>query len=142
MRVISLHQPWASLIFLPGLAKVHETRAWAYPDKLTGQRIAIHAAARAVQQKEVAPLLECPDFTGHHQIQLGALLGTVRLAGCFRTDDRQPANEIDRLGGDWTPGRFAWALEDARPLATPIKAKGRQGWWTLPDDLFTTETGA
>jgi hypothetical protein len=31
--------------------------------------------------------------------------------------------------GDFTPGRWAWLLEDVRKLDEPIPAKGRQGLW-------------
>jgi len=33
------------------------------------------------------------------------------------------------LFGDWTPGRFAWDLENVKTLDTPVAAKGRQGLW-------------
>lgn len=138
MRAISLHQPWAFLIFIPGpVHKAHETRHWRYPAALEGQRIAIHAAKRAPLREEVEPLLESGLLHGHHKLHRGAFLGTARLAGCFSTDERQPANELDRLGGNWSPGRFAWALEDIRPLPEPVPALGRQGWWTIPDDLLS-----
>lgn len=42
MKAISLWQPWASLIACG--AKPFETRHWAPPGELIGQRIAIHAA--------------------------------------------------------------------------------------------------
>jgi hypothetical protein len=31
--------------------------------------------------------------------------------------------------GDFTAGRFAWLLDDIKPLAEPVPAKGRQGLW-------------
>lgn len=37
--------------------------------------------------------------------------------------------------GDFTPGRFAWLLTAVRPLPEPLPAKGRQGLWTLSDEL-------
>jgi len=37
--------------------------------------------------------------------------------------------------GDFAAGRFAWLLSDARAFDTPIECRGRQGVWTLPDDL-------
>jgi hypothetical protein len=137
VRAISLHQPWAALIFLPGLAKKHETRHWSYPPKMHGERIAIHAAKRTPRLEEVGPLLESGLLAGHHLLHRGAFLGTVRLAGCWSTEEREPANELDRLGGDWSPGRFAWALADVRPLPEPVPALGRQGWWTIPDDFLS-----
>lgn len=44
MKAISLWQPWASLIACG--AKPFETRHWAPPPELIGQRIAIHAAKK------------------------------------------------------------------------------------------------
>jgi hypothetical protein len=37
--------------------------------------------------------------------------------------------------GDFTPGRWAWLLADARPLLVPISCRGAQGLWTVPDDI-------
>lgn len=35
--------------------------------------------------------------------------------------------------GDFSPGRWAWLLEDVQPIVPPIPAKGRQGlWWWTP----------
>lgn len=31
--------------------------------------------------------------------------------------------------GDYTPGRYAWILEDVKQLPEPIPAKGHQGLW-------------
>lgn len=44
MRCISLWQPWASLMALR--EKTIETRHWPLPERLIGQRMAIHAAKR------------------------------------------------------------------------------------------------
>lgn len=137
MRAISLHQPWAALIFLSGLRKEHETRHWEYPAHLEGKRIAIHAAKRTPTLAEVGPLLEIDQLFGRHVLHRGAFLGTAVLAGCYRTEDRQPANEIDRVGGNWSPGRFAWHLTRIEKLVEPLPALGRQGWWTIEDDLFS-----
>jgi hypothetical protein len=37
--------------------------------------------------------------------------------------------------GDFTPGRFAWLLDDVRKLHQPIPAKGRQGLWEWDESL-------
>ncbi|MBK8211826.1 MAG: ASCH domain-containing protein [Rhodospirillales bacterium] len=39
------------------------------------------------------------------------------------------AGSDERAFGDYTPGRHAWLLADARPLATPIPARGQLGLW-------------
>lgn len=54
MKAISLWQPWASLIACG--VKVYETRDWAPPRDLIGQRIAIHAAKKV--DKDAARLAE------------------------------------------------------------------------------------
>jgi hypothetical protein len=37
--------------------------------------------------------------------------------------------------GIWTPGGWAWELDDVEPLADPIPCRGRQGVWRLPEDV-------
>lgn len=44
MKVITLHQPWATLIALG--VKTIETRSWAPPKALIGERLLIHAGTR------------------------------------------------------------------------------------------------
>lgn len=46
MKALTLWQPWASLIALG--VKTIETRSWAAPKSLIGQRIAIHASKRGL----------------------------------------------------------------------------------------------
>lgn len=38
--------------------------------------------------------------------------------------------------GQYEVGRYAWLLDNVRPLSTPIPAKGRQGLWTPDADLI------
>lgn len=33
--------------------------------------------------------------------------------------------------GDWTPGHWAWQLDNVEPLTTPVPWRGRQGWFTV-----------
>lgn len=51
------------------------------------------------------------------------------MADCFtvRNDDF----------GDYAPGRWAWLLQDVRPLAPPAGAVGRQGFFELPQGWLT-----
>lgn len=37
--------------------------------------------------------------------------------------------------GDFTPGRFAWLLDDIEALATPVPAAGGQRLWNFREDL-------
>ena len=132
IRVISLWQPYASLIFSRRL-KRHETRGWKLPDRLVGERIAIHAAkkkpSRAFERSDLGRL--CAAEFGadwRETLPYGAIVATVTLGACYPTE-RGPQTEADYLAGDWTPGRFAWRLDDASPLGDPVPTVGRQGWW-------------
>ena len=60
MKAISLHQPWASLITVG--AKTIETRSWAPPKALIGQRIAIHATKRMPSFDELQIMVGVKDL--------------------------------------------------------------------------------
>jgi hypothetical protein len=132
MPAISLHQPWASLVAIG--AKRYETRHWRAPARLIGQRVAIHAAARAKHPPlEDDSLKQIYAAFGGRLAALsvprGAIVCTATLAGVERVED-VPHDAF----GDYSPGRFAWRLDDVRALAEPVAVKGRQGWfrWTPP----------
>jgi activating signal cointegrator 1 len=42
--------------------------------------------------------------------------------------------------GIYTPGRWAWLLDNIRPLETPIPMPGAQGIWNLPAHIETAVT--
>lgn len=42
--------------------------------------------------------------------------------------------------GDYEPGRWAWLLTDVKPLNPPAEAKGRQGFFNLPDGWLAGAT--
>ena len=37
--------------------------------------------------------------------------------------------DLEMLYGDWTPGRYAWQIENVKMLPEPIPCKGQQGLW-------------
>ena len=141
IAVVSLWQPWASLLFadLPSgeRAKVHETRSWAAPRRTWGEQLAIQAAKRKVDIFDLDPALNslCEQLWGPGwaaKLPLGQVLGTGVLDRCWQMPAARPAHAWDELCGDWSPGRFAWRLADARALPTPIPVIGRQGVWRIP----------
>ncbi len=136
MRAISLWQPWASLLFTP--AKRHETRSWAPPRTVWGQRIAIHAAKKEVPPVDTEHLmhilqreLEANRLPTLHA--RGAIIGTAVLKSHHRMTDvdmfRWSDDELDT--GDWTPGRWAWELTDHELFIEPIPWKGAQGFFKV-----------
>ncbi len=134
MRMLTLWQPWASLALT--WVKGHETRGWAYPAKMLGDTIVVHAAASKVQDKLITPELEaiCSAAFGwdwRNTLPRGAALGTVRLGPCALAETVD-APWYDRACGDWTPGRYVWALENPQPFDEPVPFKGKQGWGSYP----------
>lgn len=87
MKALTVRQPWASLI-VRGV-KAIETRSWPLPNKMVGQRIAIHAGAHDPSgETPLWPSLGSPpwrwdgtrwEWTG----VLGAIVGHVTLTGCL-----------------------------------------------------------
>lgn len=133
MRAITVLQPWASLIAVG--AKRYETRSWK-----TGYRgpLAIHAAldfpaaARALCKLE--PFASA--LLGNEDLPLGCVVATCNLAAVFATADEEslfeqgedwPASE--RAFGDFSPGRYAWLLQNVRALEVPVPARGKQSLW-------------
>lgn len=130
--VLSLWQPYATLIFRE--VKKHETRGRAIPDKHVGSTIAIHSTAKFPSLLKISEELHelCMDEFGcgyNYSLPCGYILGTVRIGASVPTARENPADDGDRICGDWRPGRFAMALSEIAPLPAPIAAKGHQGWW-------------
>jgi len=133
MRAISLWQPWASLIACG--AKRHETRSRA---ARTGP---LAIAATATIRPEVRALFHRdPEF--HRVIEaalgtpddwpVGVVVATCVIESVERTEDLVASGQLedlDRLLGDYRPGRFAWVLTNIHRIDPPIRAKGKQGFW-------------
>lgn len=81
------------------------------------------------------------------ELPLGKVLGTARLAGAYQvaryneatlrvtiganqngSAPMPPVTAVDRFG-DYRPGRWLYWLVDVEPFATPVPARGHQGWW-------------
>jgi len=136
VKAISLWQPWASFIAVG--VKRFETRSWATSyrgpllicaakrpcdDFLQATFAGIERALRVRLGLEVVP----------GAFPLGVGIALVELADCFRTEDVsfEMADEFERTLGDFTPGRFAWQLENLRKVE-PFAVKGRQGLFDVP----------
>lgn len=148
MKAISLLQPWASLIAIG--AKKIETRSWS--TKYRGP-LAIHASKKLWKFMEYLPeerligltLWETGLYHTLKDLPHGAVIATCNLVDVrymlqgklFRYENGAviAGGEIPMPGepelsfGDYTPGRFAWMLEDIKMLKSPIPAKGHQSLW-------------
>lgn len=144
-HALSLTQPWASLVAC-GEKRV-ETRSW--PTKFRGL-VAIHAAkgfpreARALCcSHPFQGALQLADvWTGENgTLPLGAIVAVARLTTCWRFEAEQhPWPQVqsgghERAFGDYTPGRYGFALADARRLPQPIPCRGALGFWRIPAEV-------
>lgn len=132
--VISLWQPYASLIFRG--RKKNETRpkGTPLPSRYVGVEVGIAATAAFPPLKLISEELHelCIDEFGcsyNYTLPLGCILGTVIFGHRVPTTELRPADDDDRVAGDWREGRFAWPIRSVKPLAIPVRAKGNQGWW-------------
>lgn len=125
--VLSLWQPWASLIAL-GL-KTIETRTDPAPQAILGTRVAIHASRLSKEQvfrwlesqypEAAAQILGGKTYA---ELPTGLVLATARLAESRPTDWRDWPKTLSTVEGLW-----GWVLEDIRPLARPIPLEGEGG---------------
>lgn len=132
MKALSLWPPWGS--FIAGGFKRIETRSWYTPHR---GWLAIHQTKS--WDREVAEdcqelphfretLVAC-GFTTLRQLPLGSVLAVARLVDCVPTTSPRLADigELERLLGDYSPGRFGWMFDEIIKLPEPISAKGMQG---------------
>lgn len=128
MKAISLWQPYASAIPL-GFKRV-ETRHWT--TNYRGE-LAIHAAKkddkilRAVTRQGGLP----------DDLPYGQVVAIVNLVGVVPIELLKGAvMPMEEYFGDYNPGRFGWILHNIRPVK-PFPFKGGQGFFNIPDELFT-----
>lgn len=131
MKIISLHQPWASLVVMG--VKKWETRSWR-PSKLLGETIGIHAT----QSRQYLNCCMLWPFSKHIDgnpllLPRGAILGTVTLKMAVTTEfwclKYQDGNDEELALGNYSNNRTAWKLEDPHKFEKPIAARGYQQFW-------------
>jgi predicted transcriptional regulator len=150
MKVLSLTQPWASLVV--GGAKRWETRTWR-----TSYRgpLGIHAAksfpqaARELLQREpfasalldVLGVLEgdsttqADDAALDLRVPVGCILGTARLVAIVATEEvRDTLDATERAFGNFGDRRWAWHLQDPIMFDKPIPCSGGLGIWDWEPD--------
>lgn len=131
MRCISLWQPYATAIAI-GIKRI-ETRGWS-----TNYRgpLLIHAAKRWSRNQIEFATTERALGRLPKRVPLGAIVAICELVDVQHTLDLETqVSAIERIYGDYRPGRFGWMLDNVRSLAEPIPYIGRQGFFNVPDEL-------
>lgn len=146
MKVISLLQPWATLVVIG--AKKIETRSWN--TKYRGPLL-IHASLGKKSAKE---LCSSPGVDPFNQfirhwtdLPFGAIIGQVHLESTFKTEDADVffyENDSfygghasvwdknvkkEKAFGDYSEGRYGWELLEPVKFNIPVSAKGQLGIW-------------
>jgi hypothetical protein len=134
MKVLSLLQPWATLVILG--VKTIETRNWTTPYRGT---LLIHASSGkkgGLIAKEPPFKRYIPDF---NSLPFGAIIGSVLLEAIVPVELLfMPGDKINQLSleerafGDYTPGRYAWLFNDATAFEETIPYKGALRLWDYP----------
>lgn len=131
MKVISIIEPWASLI--KEKVKYIETRSWKTNYR---GKIYIHASLKKVSKKDerinnLISLLKDKDF------KYGHIIAEATLVDCIYMDEefllKIKENNQEYICGEYTLGRYAWVLKDIKELENPIPAKGNLGIWNYND---------
>lgn len=147
MKVISLLQPWATLVVIG--AKKIETRGWN--TKYRGE-ILIHASAgknkinRGImldfqQEFYELQLPKYEDLPFESIIGKVNIVNTVHSEVCFLDNEFEWRDNHFKIShqelafGNYSDGRYGWLLSDPVKFANPIPAKGKLSIWDydMPD---------
>ncbi len=131
MKVLSLTEPWATLIYM-GKKKV-ETRSWK--TNYRGE-LYIHASSTKIPKNcnyEVLELVEDVPLHYSHIICKCRLVDCIYMTEEF-IEDMKNNHYIEYICGDYQVGRYAWILEDVEVLPEELPAKGHLGIWNYESD--------
>jgi len=131
MKVITLWQPWASMVTWGW--KPIETRTHARFMCLCNQTIGIHAGQKwdkdwyelAAKYLTLEQRDKIWDIEDHYE--KGKILSTAFVEKVMRLDDEHSSSALIYCG---FPYRFGLFLQDIKPLENPIIIKGKQGIWS------------
>ena len=142
MKAISIWQPFATLV-VKGY-KVFETRTWAAPASVIGQRIGI-ASTKSIRPEQRAHFND-EDFQGFYgrlglpekleDLDHGFMLGTVIIDSVelMTPEFMDEVTNEEMSYGWWQEGFFAWRLREPVMFPRPIPVRGAQGIYEWNDN--------
>ena len=144
MKVLTLHQPWATLLVL-GIKTV-ETRSWQTHYR---GKVLIHSSKKPIdyvgmKRNNPAMLAMINDLLLSQRFPLGCIVGSVNIR--YVIDSQKWLAESEAMGfdeavkresilGDLSPNRFAWSVDEPVIFVKPIPCKGALNLWNLPEEL-------
>ena len=122
MKVLTIKQPWASLI-IEGYKK-YEFRSWKTNYR---GKILIHAGLSL--EKDIQKR-----FSGYNlNYDLGCIIGEAELSECILVDEKfnKELNDINPMvyAKSNHVEKYAWKLENIKKYNKPIYVKGKLGLW-------------
>jgi len=128
MKVISIKEPWASLI--KENVKSIETRSWN--TKYRGE-IYIHASLRKITNKHLEKYKEQISLLKSKDFKYGYIIAKANLVDCQLMDEKfiekVKSNHNEYICGFYEEGRYGWILSKITVLENPIQVKGKLGIW-------------
>lgn len=127
MKVLTIREPWASLIGCG--VKIIETRSW--PTSYRGE-LYIHAGVHKISEKDERAV-RLSKLIPNNRLHYGEIFMKCKLIDCIKIDEEyaakvQSENPKNYECGNYTPGRYAWILSNIKYIE-PIPAKGRLSIW-------------
>ena len=126
MKVLTIKQPWASLIV--NNHKKYEFRSWKTNYR---GKILIHAGL-SIETKQ---LNKIKDY--NLEYIKGAIIGEAQIVDCILVDD-QFDKELRKINpivyGNDHIGNYAWKLENIKKYDEPIYVKGKLGLWNYEEN--------
>ena len=124
MKVLTIREPWASLI-INGYKK-YEFRSWKTNYR---GKILIHTS----QKIEKEMLSRFKDY--NLNCIGGSIIGEAELTDCILVDENfnQNLRKIDNVvyGRSNHVEKYAWKLENVKKYDEPISMKGKLGLWNI-----------
>ena len=130
MKVLSLMEPWGSLI--KEKIKYIETRSWK--TNYRGE-LYIHTSLKKSPKKDER-IQSLVNLLQDKDIKYGYIIAKCNLLDCIYMDESfvnkiKNENPIEFMCGEYAVGRYAWILQDIE-MIKPIEAKGHLGLWEYP----------
>ena len=124
MKVLTIKQPWASLIV--DNQKKYEFRSWKTNYR---GKILIHAGL-SMETKELNKLYNLEYIKG-------AIIGDAEIVDCIFVDDyidEKLRNDNPVVYSNNHVGNYAWKLENIKKYDKPIYVKGKLGLWNYEEN--------
>ena len=124
MKVLTIREPWASLI-INGYKK-YEFRSWKTNYR---GKILIHTSQKIEKER----LSRFKDY--NLNCVSGSIIGEAELTDCILVDEEfnQNLRKIDNVvyGKSNHVEKYAWKLENIKKYDKPIPMKGKLGLWNI-----------